>query len=163
MQPSPSALTTRPWLPSFICFMSKSFVNDFPPWRLNEAMPHPIQALIVGFILCVGTLTAASSIAAPAPVEASYCFDRELDDGRPRSSCIQLETYTSDVCTAIERDAEAWHLPPAYFARLIWQESHFNANAISYAGARGIAQFMPETGRNQGLANPYNPAEELWR
>ena len=94
---------------------------------------------------------------------ASYCFERELDDGRPRSSCIRLQNYTSDVCAAIERDAQAWHLPPAYFARLIWQESHFNANAVSWAGAEGIAQFMPATGRIQGLANPYNPAEALWR
>jgi len=102
-------------------------------------------------------------MAAPAPVLASYCFERELDDGRPRSSCIRLQNYTSDVCAAIERDAQAWHLPPAYFARLIWQESHFNANAVSWAGAEGIAQFMPGTGRIQGLANPYNPAEALWR
>jgi len=126
-------------------------------------MPRSIQALIVVFVLSVGWWWTADSIAAPAPVVTSYCFERELDDGRPRSSCIRLEGYTSDVCRAIERDAEAWHLPPAYFARLIWQESHFNANAISRAGAEGIAQFMPGTGRLQGLANAYNPAEALWR
>ena len=125
-------------------------------------MPRSIQALIAAFILSVGTWTTAS-VAAPAPVFASYCFERELDDGRPRSSCIRLQNYTSDVCAAIERDAQAWHLPPAYFARLIWQESHFNANAVSWAGAEGIAQFMPGTGRTRGLANPYNPAEALWR
>src|SRR3569623_2510105 len=106
MQPRPSALTTSPWLPSFTCFMSKSFVNDFPPWELTEAMPRSIQALIVVFVLSVGWWT-ADSIAAPAPVVTSYCFERELDDGRPRSSCIRLEGYTSDVCRAIERDAEA--------------------------------------------------------
>ena len=126
-------------------------------------MSRLIQAAIVAFILSVGTWTTASSVAAPVPVLASYCFDRELDDGRPRSSCIRLQSYTSDVCAAIERDAQAWHLPPAYFARLIWQESHFNANVVSWAGAEGIAQFMPATGRTQGLANPYNPAEALWR
>ena len=122
-----------------------------------------IQALIVVSVLSVGCWTAGSSIAAPAPVLASYCFERELDDGRPRSSCIRLQSYTEDVCSAIERDAEAWHLPPAYFARLIWQESHFNANAVSFAGAEGIAQFIPSTGRLQGLTNAYNPAEALWR
>jgi hypothetical protein len=126
-------------------------------------MLRPIQALIVVSVLSVGFWTAASSMAAPAPVLASYCFERELDDGRPRSSCIRAQSYTSDVCTAIEHDAEAWHLPPAYFARLIWQESHFDANAVSYAGAEGIAQFIPSTGRLQGLVNAYNPAEALWR
>src|SRR5689334_16134093 len=107
MQPRPSALTTSPWLPSFTCFMSNSFVNDIPPWELTEAMPRAIQAVILAFFLSVGTWTAASSVAAPAPVLASYCFDRELDDGRPRSSCIRLQSYTSDVCAAIERDALA--------------------------------------------------------
>jgi len=84
--------------------MSNSFVNDIPPWELTEAMPRSIQALIAAFILSVGTWTTAS-VAAPAPVFASYCFERELDDGRPRSSCIRLQKYTSDVCAAIERDA----------------------------------------------------------
>src|ERR1700749_1261710 len=54
-------------------------------------------------------------------------------------------------------------VPGGFFARLIWQESHFNANAVSYAGAEGIAQFMPATGRFNGLQNAYNPAEALWR
>src|SRR3982751_2829293 len=101
-------------------------------------------------------------VAAPTPVRA-YCFDRELDDGRARRVCIKLPSYTGDVCAAIERYAELWRLPPAYFARLVWQESHFDANAVSWAGAQGIAQFMPETGRLQGLRNPYDPAEELYR
>lgn len=126
-------------------------------------MPRAIQAVIFAVVLSVGTWTAASSLAAPAPVLASYCFDRELDDGRPRSSCIRLQSYTFDVCSAIERDAQAANLPPGYFARLIWQESHFNANVVSWAGAEGIAQFMPSTGRIQGLANAFNPAEALWR
>lgn len=134
-----------------------------PPWELTEAMPRSVQAVVFALFLSVGTWTAASSMAAPAPILASYCFERELDDGRPRSSCIQAQSYTSDVCNAIERDAQAAHLPPGYFARLIWQESHFNANVVSWAGAAGIAQFMPATGRIQGLTNAYNPAEALWR
>jgi hypothetical protein len=115
---------------------------------------------IAGLMLGAPTHT---SIAAPQPAVSSYCFDRELDDGRPRTTCIRLASYTADVCGAISRDAELWHLPPAYFARLIWQESHFNANAMSWAGAEGIAQFIPSTARLQGLGNPYNPAEALFR
>jgi len=118
----------------------------------------------------VGVLTPmlpwASPVAAavaPRPPITSYCFDRELDDGRPRPVCIGLKTYTADVCTAIERYARVYDLPVGYFARLIWQESHFDANAMSSVGAQGIAQFMPETGRLQGLRNPYDPAEELFR
>jgi hypothetical protein len=116
------------------------------------------------FLLAAYLVSANFAVAAPsAPAASRACFDRHLDDGRPRSVCIGLATYTADICATLERYAAAWNLPPAYFARLIWQESHFDANAVSSAGAEGIAQFMPETGRLQGLANPYNPAEELWR
>jgi soluble lytic murein transglycosylase-like protein len=33
-------------------------------------------------------------------------------------------------------------LPVEFFARVIWQESRFNATAVSAKGAEGIAQFM---------------------
>ena len=121
--------------------------------------------LICGLAMVAALLPAPAAFgAAPsAPAVTSYCFDREIDDGRPRPVCIRLASYTADVCAAISADAQASDLPPGYFARLIWQESHFDANAISPAGAEGIAQFMPETGRLEGLANPYNPAEALFR
>ena len=118
--------------------------------------------IVTVIIALLSLWSAPPAIAAPSPV-SSYCFARELDDGRPRNVCIHLASYTADICTAIDRYAQLWHLPPAYFARLVWQESHFNANAVSWAGAEGIAQFMPETGRLQGLGNPYDPAEELFR
>lgn len=75
--------------------------------------------------------------------------------------CIALETYAGDVCDALRIFADAHELPRGFFARLIWQESRFNANAVSPAGALGIAQFIPSTARLRGLGNPYNPAEAL--
>jgi hypothetical protein len=118
--------------------------------------------IILVLVLVAAAWPTGSPAAAPPPLK-SYCFDRELDDGRPRPLCIRLVTYTGDVCAVIERAAQFWSLPSGYFARLVWQESHFDPNAVSWAGAEGIAQFMPETGRLQGLHNPYDPAEELWR
>ena len=48
-----------------------------------------------------------------------------------------------------------------FFARVIWQESRFNAQAVSSKGARGIAQFMPRTADWRGLADPFDPIEAL--
>jgi len=78
-------------------------------------------------------------------------------------SCIRLAEYNRDVCYAIEQHAAAWKLPIGFFARLIWQESRFDPNAVSPAGAEGIAQFMPGTARLRGLGNAFNPAEALAR
>lgn len=75
--------------------------------------------------------------------------------------CIALDSYVADVCRTIEDTAREAGLDAHFFARLIWQESRFNANAVSHAGAQGIAQFMPGTARMRGLADPFNPAEAL--
>jgi hypothetical protein len=66
-----------------------------------------------------------------------------------------------DICRAIEQDAAENNLPVEFFARVIWQESRFNAQAVSRKGAQGIAQFMPETADYRGLANPFDPIEAL--
>jgi hypothetical protein len=66
-----------------------------------------------------------------------------------------------DICRAVEEDAAANGLPVEFFARVIWQESRFNAQAVSPKGAQGIAQFMPRTADWRGLANPFDPIEAL--
>jgi hypothetical protein len=48
-----------------------------------------------------------------------------------------------------------------FFARVIWQESRFNAFAVSNKGAQGIAQFMPQTAGARGLADPFDPIQAL--
>lgn len=50
---------------------------------------------------------------------------------------------------------------PDYFVRQIQQESGFNPNATSPAGAVGIAQFMPGTAAGMGV-NPYDPTQALY-
>jgi soluble lytic murein transglycosylase-like protein len=66
-----------------------------------------------------------------------------------------------DICHAIELDAAENELPVEFFARVIWQESRFNAQAVSPKGAQGIAQFMPQTADLRGLSDPFNPIEAL--
>jgi hypothetical protein len=66
-----------------------------------------------------------------------------------------------DICRAVEDDAVENALPVEFFARIIWQESRFNAFAVSPKGAAGIAQFMPRTADWHGLADPFDPIESL--
>ncbi len=66
-----------------------------------------------------------------------------------------------DICHAIEQNAAANGLPVEFFARVIWQESRFNAQAVSHKGAEGIAQFMPATAGDRGLADPFDPLAAL--
>lgn len=75
--------------------------------------------------------------------------------------CIRPSHFVFDTCQAIEIYAEANALDPGFFARLIWQESRFDPNALSHADAMGIAQFIASTAKLRGLLDPYNPAEAL--
>jgi hypothetical protein len=97
---------------------------------------------------------AESGVAAPdleplpaAPVEPGV--------GPPR---IQSR---SELCGAVASVAKAHDLPVPFFANLIWQESSFNSETISRAGAQGIAQFMPRTAVKFGLINPFEPIHAL--
>ena len=58
------------------------------------------------------------------------------------------------------QDAVAAGIPADYFVRQINQESGFNPNSVSPAGAEGIAQFMPGTAAGLGI-NPWDPVQAL--
>lgn len=49
-----------------------------------------------------------------------------------------------DLCSTLVQVARENELPLGFFANLIWRESRFDFDAISPAGAMGIAQFMPD-------------------
>ena len=62
---------------------------------------------------------------------------------------------------SIARAASRWNVSAALLAAQIYAESGFNPFAVSPAGARGIAQFMPGTARTYGLRNPFDPRESI--
>ena len=49
----------------------------------------------------------------------------------------------------------------ALLAAQLYAESNFNPNAVSSAGAQGIAQFMPGTARTYGLTDPFDPGAAI--
>lgn len=100
-------------------------------------------------------LVAPPASEAPAPPEAGRRCDIT------GSRCISVSSYVPDVCAQIDYAARDAGLDVHFFVRLLWQESRFDANAISPAGAQGIAQFMPGTARRRGLEDPFNPAEAI--
>src|ERR1700751_1620223 len=82
----------------------------------------------------------------------------------PRS---QTATELSEsLCPLIQSVASETSLPVEFFARLIWQESRFRADAVgpvtrSGKRAQGIAQFMPATAAERYLANAFDPVQAL--
>lgn len=103
---------------------------------------------------------AIPAAAEPVAVDKACLFARPASPGMP-PICIRSASYDEDLCRAIERFAVEQNLPPEYFARLIWRESLFRADAVSPKGAEGIAQFMPGTAKLRGLANSFDVVQSL--
>ena len=59
------------------------------------------------------------------------------------------------------RSASRWNVSPGLLAAQLMAESGFDPSAVSPAGALGIAQFMPSTGRSYGLRDPFDPIASI--
>lgn len=72
-----------------------------------------------------------------------------------------MSRYTREQLIALAAaDAKKYGLGD-WFVNQIQDESGFDPNAKSGAGAEGIAQFIPSTAKGVGLADPYNPVAAL--
>jgi hypothetical protein len=82
-------------------------------------------------------------------------------DGEGASSGGVPSFVPSRYRDPIMRSAARWNVSAALLAAQILAESNFNPNAVSPAGAQGIAQFMPGTAASYGLKDPFDPEQAI--
>jgi hypothetical protein len=109
-------------------------------------------------IMCTCALALASAPAhtqvdAPPP---SANQQEAAQPARGEQQPASAPIGAGEVCPTLEQAAAENELPVDFFVRVIWQESRFNALAVSPKGAQGIAQFMPRTADWRGLSNPFD-------
>lgn len=98
----------------------------------------------------------------PAPVAdsielaADYAVPHQAYADPERHAALVPLTYSAKVRELAAR----FDLSPALIEALVWQESRWRANAVSHAGARGLAQLMPGTARDLGV-NADDPFDNL--
>jgi soluble lytic murein transglycosylase-like protein len=113
---------------------------------------------------------------APAPTSPSSAFATQLAGATTAQTAAPAATTASvglmsvgaselpaDVPFGVEITAAAKKhgIDPALLAGLVKQESGFNPNAGSPAGARGLTQLMPGTAAGLGVSNVLDPAQSL--
>jgi Transglycosylase SLT domain/SPOR domain len=103
--------------------------------------------------------------AAPAGADIARPSVEELATQRPADNSRETDTREA-MCLMIESAARANDLPLEFFARVIWQESRFQSDAVgpvtrSGKRAQGIAQFMPGTANERRLLDPFDPVQAL--
>ncbi|AWI91453.1 lytic transglycosylase [Methylobacterium sp. DM1] len=67
----------------------------------------------------------------------------------------------SAFATLIAQAATSTGVPADFLLRLLKRESGLNPMAVSPKGALGIAQFMPATAAERGLADPFDPIQAI--
>jgi Transglycosylase SLT domain len=111
-------------------------------------------------LVCAVALASADACApAAAASAAEHQEGAQAAPAKPQTPAAPSTAV--DACRAVEQAAAENALPVEFFARVIWQESRFNAQAESPKGAQGIAQFVPRTASWRGLSNPFDPIAAL--
>ena len=112
-------------------------------------------------IACSMALASTSAIAQAGATPPSASGEEAAQRTEGREHLASAPIAASELCPALEQAAAENGLPFDFFVRVIWQESRFDALAVSPKGAQGIAQFMPRTADWRGLSNPFDVSAAL--
>jgi soluble lytic murein transglycosylase-like protein len=117
-------------------------------------------------------MIAAANGGSPSPsVATSTSFDQQLSQATDaQATSATAASGTSSTATGsgsvpyeqqIDSAAQTYGIDPAILKGLIKQESGFNPNAGSPAGAQGLTQLMPGTAAALGVTDVHDPAQSI--
>ena len=87
-------------------------------------------------------------------------FTKEID-ATPYVPVTQKSTEKSHIKDLISKISKKHGVDEKLVNAVIKQESGYNANAKSSAGAQGLMQLMPSTAKALGVTDPYNPVQNV--
>jgi hypothetical protein len=88
--------------------------------------------------------------------DASFVSKIEHDPQKGKE--IKSPPEINDI---IEHASKIYEVDPELIRSVVRAESDFDANATSSKGAMGLMQLMPETAKDLGVKNCYNPVENI--
>lgn len=68
---------------------------------------------------------------------------------------------SGSIMDAVENASEKYGVDKKLILSVIKQESGFDKNAVSGAGAQGLMQLMPSTAKELGVSDPFNAQENV--
>jgi Transglycosylase SLT domain/SPOR domain len=135
-------------------------------WRVTLCVAIPALLLPAANAAAEDAAPAAMEVVRPSVEELAIPGDANKAAFRkPAENARETDTREA-MCLMIESAARANDLPLEFFARVIWQESRFQSDAVgpvtrSGQRAQGIAQFMPGTASERRLLDPFDPVQAL--
>ncbi len=111
-----------------------------PALRRERLSPLRMAVLFVLVLLCIlGAYSLWNSSLKISELRAARAAEEEA---RRNTVMRHMPAYTDLIETWAGRNG----IEPAFVCAVIYRESHFDPQAVSSAGARGLMQLMPDTG-----------------
>lgn len=101
---------------------------------------------------------AAAYSASPAPLPASPA---PAEAGGYTPPAIASSPQRQEIDRLIQAAAARHGVDPHLVRAVVTAESDFNPRCVSSAGAKGLMQLMPETAKDMGVGNPFDPAQNI--
>jgi soluble lytic murein transglycosylase-like protein len=115
------------------------------------ALTTPAHAQTANWETAGGSLFVGQSITREAPAPAA-----------PPPPNNAFPSTANQPFDAVVRQLAAEHdLDPRLLHAILIVESAYQPNAVSTAGAQGLSQLMPGTARDLGVADPFDPAQNV--
>jgi soluble lytic murein transglycosylase-like protein len=83
-------------------------------------------------------------------------------DGSSQSAPTAPTAAPAQIDGLVQSNAATFGVDPNLIRAVIANESNFNPNATSNAGAQGLMQLMPDTAASLGVTNSYDPEQNVW-
>lgn len=134
------------------------YVRHFAANGVNGVIACSINLMFFCFFAAALQMTMAS-FTVPALVSNTAVYSSTPATRAGASTGADI-TGPEDYVAMAREAARHYGIPEDLFCAQIQAESGWDPNAVSSAGAQGIAQFMPDTAASFGI-DPFNPAEAL--
>src|SRR5215470_1220066 len=122
-----------------------------------------MRVLALGMTLFIAAAAAEGQVHLVIKSDGTKVISNLGASGRGASlgEWAKLRNRRSQYDPLIERYSATYGVDPILVRAVIQVESDFNPRCVSYKGARGLMQLMPETARTYGVRAVFDPEDNI--